>query len=84
LLDALAQRFGFSLPAVFITSSRRSLSECRQSVLLDGDEIETLRRLFILLFSNEDLENVISAFENEIAHLQDNLKTIVHKSLRNK
>ena len=37
-----------------------------------------------LLFSNEDLENVISAFENEIAHLQDNLKTIVHPPLRKK
>jgi hypothetical protein len=37
-----------------------------------------------LLFSNEDLENLISAFENEIAHLQDNLKTIAHPPLRKK
>jgi hypothetical protein len=37
-----------------------------------------------LLFSNEDLENVISAFEMEIVNLQDNLKTIAHKPLRYK
>jgi hypothetical protein len=37
-----------------------------------------------LLHSDGDLENVISAFENEIALLQNNLKTIVHNPLRNK
>jgi hypothetical protein len=37
-----------------------------------------------LLFSNEDLESVISAFENEIEQLRGNLKTTARKSLRNK
>jgi hypothetical protein len=46
-------------------------------------QVGQLREKSSLLFSNDDLENVISAFENEIANLQDKLKTIVHP-LRNK
>jgi hypothetical protein len=46
-------------------------------------QVSQLREKRSLLFSNDDLENVISVFENEIANLRDNLKTIVHP-LRNK
>jgi hypothetical protein len=47
-------------------------------------QVSQLKEKRNLLFLNEDLENVISAFEMEIANLQDNLKTIVHKPLRDK
>jgi uncharacterized small protein (DUF1192 family) len=45
-------------------------------------EVDQLKAKRSLLFSNEDLENVISAFENEIAELQNKLKQIVHPSCR--
>lgn len=47
-------------------------------------QVDQLKAKRSLLFSNEDLENVISAFQNEIAHLQDNLKTIAQPPLRKK
>ncbi len=52
-----------------------------QMLKLQASQLKEKRSL---LFSNEDLESVISAFETEIAQLQENLKTTARKSLRNK
>ena len=47
-------------------------------------QVSQLKAKRSLLFSNDDLENVISAFENEIEHLQNNLKIIADTPLRSK
>ncbi|HKE06271.1 MAG TPA: hypothetical protein VKB48_00515 [Candidatus Acidoferrum sp.] len=47
-------------------------------------QIDQLKAKRSLLFSNQDLENVISVFENEIAELQYNLEQIVHVGSREK
>ena len=47
-------------------------------------QVNQLKAKRNVLFSNEDLENVISAFEIELAGLQYNLKQIVHTDSREK
>jgi hypothetical protein len=52
-----------------------------QMLNLQVKQLKEKRSLFI---ANEDLENLISVFENEITRLQDNLKLSAHNPSRNK
>jgi hypothetical protein len=52
-----------------------------QMLSLQASQLKAKRSI---LFSNDDLENLISAFENEIERLKENLKAIAHKPVRNK